>query len=515
MKAIANETHMKLIVPYRKDISNVIHTAKQIKWKGKDWLAVPWQPTEAKLLKNLGVEVPALIMHGYNWSANTPFDSQIKTANMLVQQYRAYVLNSLGTGKTCAALFALDYLIGAGEATRCLVSAPLSTLDAVWGRELFSRFPHLSHNVIHGGKPKRIKLLNMDATVDIINHEGVHVVQKELLKQNYDVIIIDELASYRNARTRRWKSIKPLVAQAKYVWGMTGVPTPNEPTDAWAQCRLLTPETVPYSARAFKQQTMRQVSQFRWVNREEANDIVYKAMQPSVRFTRDQCFDLPPTTYSTRHVDLSADQKRLYKKMCDEYLIEINNKEITAANEGVKVSKLLQIACGFAYDQTGKVSSIKTAPRFKMLLETIEETDGKVIVFTPFKHSVKMLGAVLSKYYSTATVSGDTSKAERTNIFTQFQHGTGLEIIAAHPGCMAHGVNLQVSNTIIWFAPIWSSETYVQACGRITRAGQTRHTHIIHFESTPIERKVYDRLAGRQKMSGILLDMFKEGTIGI
>jgi len=513
VKAIASEKHQQLIVPYRKDVKNIIHTAKEIKWKGDTWLAVPWQPTELKLLKNLGIDVPALVMHGYDWVNVTPFDSQIKTANMLVQNSRAYVLNSLGTGKTCAALFALDYLLKAGTVSKCLVVAPLSTLNTVWARELFTRFSHISHQVIYGPKKKRVQQVAIDSTVDIINHEGVHVIQEVLLNQNYDVVIIDELASYRNARTRRWKSAKPLVGKAKFVWGLTGVPTPNEPTDAWAQCRLLTPERVSYSARAFKSQTMRQVSQFRWVNREEANYIVHAAMQPAVRFTRDQCFDLPPTTYSTRHIDLTSEQKKAYKTMMEEFAVGINNHEITAANEGVKVAKLMQIACGFAYGSMGVPSNIKSAPRFRMLLDTIEEAGGKVIVFTPFKHSVKMLAAVIGRYYSVETITGDTPTTERTRIFTAFQHSKNPKVIAAHPGCMAHGVNLQVSNTIIWFAPIWSSETYVQGNGRITRAGQTRHTHIIHFESTPVERKVYHRLKHRQKMSGLLLDMFKEGTI--
>lgn len=509
---IVNHKHNKVVIPLRADVEALIPSATRFRWKNKTWLAVPHKVTEVKLLNNLGIRAPTPIMHNYDWSSITPFDSQKKTAAMLVAEHRAFVLSALGTGKTCATLFAVDYLLKTGAAKKVLVVAPLSTLHAVWGREIFNRFNQLSYMVLHGNKAKRLNRLATGAQIDIINHDGVHVIQQELMSNSYDIVIVDELASYRNARTRRWKALKPVVLQADYAWGLTGAPTPNEPADAWAQCRLLTPKRVPFSARKFKDQTMRQISQFKWVPRDEATDIVHQAMQPSVRFTREDCFDLPPTTYSTRTVDLTGEQKQLYSKMVNEAALQIRSQEVTAANEGVAVSKLLQIASGFVYDNNGKPAVIKSAPRFRLLLEILEEVGDKAIVFTPFKFSVSMISAAVAPFYSIETITGDTPAGKRAEIFTRFQDAAKPEILIAHPACMSHGVNLQRSNTIIWFAPLWNAEIYNQANGRITRAGQTRKTHIIHLESTPIEKRVYNRLRKKQKLSGVLLDMFSDQT---
>jgi SNF2 family DNA or RNA helicase len=293
---------------------------------------------------------------------------------------------------------------------------------------------------------------------------------------------------------------------------MTGAPTPNEPTDAWGQVRLLTPERVSYSGRAFKAKVMRQVSTFRWIARPEAYDVVHEAMQPAVRYTRDDSFDMPPTTYGYRSIDMTKEQETAYKAMMSSYAVEVREKKITAANEGVKISKMLQIASGFIYGHDGVRKIIKSNPRFKLLIEMIRESDEKVIVFTPFKFSVTMIGTVLEQYFTVDSISGETPKAERDRIFTSFQQSMHPKVLVAHPGCMAHGITLTKADTVIWFAPVWSTEIYEQACGRITRAGQDKHTHILHIVGSKVEEKIYKRLEGKQKCQGILLDMFKEAT---
>jgi SNF2 family DNA or RNA helicase len=509
---VISEKHKRVMLPYEQRAAAIFHNAKEVDWQKAKWLAIPHGLEETKLLNNMGYEIPNPILSYYDWSGVTPFDTQKSTAVMLVSNPRGYVLNSIGTGKTCSALFAFDYLKSLGLVKKALVVAPLSTLTSVWEKEVFSRFSHLESIALFGTKAKRLKLLDVDSDVYIINHDGVGTIQKELAEKDFDVVIIDELALYRNASTRRWKMLKPIVDKAKYAWGLTGAPTPNEPTDAWGQVRLLTPDRVSYARRRFQQQVMRQVSTFRWVQRPEANDIVYEAMQPAVRFTRDDSFDMPPTTYGYRDSAMEAEQKKLYKNMLDNFAVEVRQKQVTAANEGVKVSKLLQIASGFIYSSDGKQKIIKSLPRFKLLIQLIEEANAKVIVFTPFKFSVNMLGTVLGNYYDVECVNGDTPKAERDRVFNAFQTSKKPEVIVAHPACMAHGLTLTKADTVVWFAPVWSTEIYEQACGRITRAGQNKHTHILHIVGSPIEEKIYKRLAAKQKCQGILLDMFKEGT---
>lgn len=506
--------HQKVLIPYDLKVDALLPSARKVDYKGQPHLAVHHRLEETKLLRNLGYKVDSPIKHYYGWSGVTPFRTQVETAAMLTLSPRAYVLNNIGTGKTCAALFAFDYLRTISPGLKMLVVAPLSTLTAVWEREVFARFSHLHAVALFGTRKKRLKLLEEPADIYIINHDGIATIKDELAEKNFPVVTIDELAVYRNASTKRWKMAKPLVSKALYAWGMTGAPTPNEPTDAWGQVRLLTPDNVHYSRTKFKQQVMKQVSTFRWIPRPEANDIVHEAMQPAVRYTRDDSFDMPPTTIGYRDVEMTRDQKSAYKNMMDQFAVQVKDKQITAANEGVKISKLLQIASGFIYDASGKQAILPSNPRFKLLLELIEETDNKVIVFTPFKFSVKMLARVLNHVgHSVECVSGDTPKGERDRIFNLFQNAKDPHIIVAHPSCMAHGLTLTEADTVIWFAPIWSTETYEQACGRITRAGQDKHTHILHIVGSPVEKKIYKRLENKQKCQGLLLDMFKGETL--
>lgn len=504
----------QVVLPFRADLAMLLKTqCKQFSYKGKPMLALSHREDSTRLLRNLGHNIAGPIQYYYDWNLGTPFDSQRITADLLSTNPRAYVLSEMGVGKTRAALWAYDYLRRIGAVHRCLIVGPLSTLVGVWDTEIFENFPLIRTAVLYGDRKKRVKTLSSNADCYIVNHDGVEVLHKELwARTDIDCIIVDELAVYRNARSQRWKFLRPIVARAAYAWGLTGSPTPNEPTDAYGQIKLLTPERVGFSFKSFKDQTMRQLGPFRWIPRQEANDIVYERMQPSVRFTREQCFDLPPTTYSARHVEMDPRARVLYKKMFDELAVQVKNKEITAANEGVKLSKLLQIASGFAYDADGKGHYIGGVERFKALIEIIEQTPYKVIIFAPFRYMVTLIGKVLERKYSIAVIHGDIPKKERDTAFSSFQRAHDPRILVAHPKTMAHGLTLTEAATIIWALPTTSPEIYEQANARITRSGQKNATYIIHVQASPVEKHVYDRLKRKGKMQGALLQMFEEHT---
>lgn len=498
-----------IVMPVRMDVMRLLPQAKPFTVHGRGMMALPHQPEVVRLLYNLGVTVPEPIRYYYDWRGTTPFQSQIDTAALMTTHRRAYVLNEMGTGKTRAGLFAFDFLRKSKRASKMLVVAPLSTLGAVWEVEIFRYFHDMQAMVLHGAKAKRLKLLNQPADVYIINHEGVNVIQKELLAADFDCMIVDELAAYRNSRALRWKALQPLVKKIPYVWGMTGAPTPNDPTDAYGQVKLLTPENVSFSYKAFKDSTMVQVTQFKWVPRADANDKVYEAMQPSIRVLRSECMDLPPVTYSTREVELDPAASKNYKEMVTHLATQVRNKEITAANEGVKLSKLLQISAGFAYDGESAGNYIGGKARISEVFDIVEEAAGKVIVFAPFTYLVDVLAEALGKRWVTAKVYGDTPRAKRDEIYASFQVSREPRVLVAHPQCMAHGLTLTAADTIVWAAPTQSLEIYEQANARITRPGQRNHSHVIHIMSTKAEQQVYNRLERRAKMQGALLEMFE------
>ena len=506
-----NKEHNLAIVPNVKNIATLVPHSRVVKRKGHEFALVPAGRDELQLLRNLGFDAPTPAEFNYDWAGNVPFKAQIGTFDMLIHNKRAYVLNEIGTGKSLSVLFAYDYLRSKKMARKMLVVAPLSTLTCVWAREVFARMPHLSTSVLHGSRTQRLKALALDADIYIINHDGVGVILDELgQKKGLDVICVDELAVFRNKSTTRWKNLDQLTRKRLYVWGLTGSPTPKEPTDAWAQVRLLTPNRVTPFRKQFREQTMVQISQFKWLPKQDANDIVLDVMQPSVRYTRDDCVDLPPTTYSSRSVALTNAQRKAYNDMLSKEYTEFLEGRVVAANAGVKTSKLLQICCGFAYDENHNPIDIDATPRINVLKEILEEASNKVIVFVPFIRGVDTLFSELSKTEEKIQrVYGDTPKKERDQIFNDFQHGSGHGVLIAHPQCMAHGLTLTAADTIVWYSPHPSLEIFEQANGRITRPGQQHNTHIIMLESTPIEQRVYNKLEKRANAQNALLDLFE------
>jgi SNF2 family DNA or RNA helicase len=326
--------------------------------------------------------------------------------------------------------------------------------------------------------------------------------------------VVDELALARNFSTDRWKILNLICNKqsSRRVWGMTGSPTPNAPTDAWAQCKLVTPDNgnVPKYFSAFRDRVMRQLTPFKWAARQDANETVYQMMQPSIRFSLNDCVDLPDQTFISRDAPLTKEQDKAYKDMMSKLATEYSGGQILAVNEAVKANKLIQIACGVAYGTGGEMVVIPSKPRMDVLKEIIEESEGKVIVFVPLTGALESVASELRKDWTVETVYGGTSKSERDRIFSEFQRNADPRVLVANASTMSHGLTLTAASTIVWYAPVHSNETYEQACARVRRPGQTRTTVIVHIAGTDVERRVYKRLQDKQSMQGVLLDMMKE-----
>lgn len=521
-----------LIVPSRKavvlaardpqQITTLIPHAKTIEHKGRTLIAVPHRIDETKVLRNIGLRVPSPMLHYYQWS-RLPFEAQRQTAAFLTLNQRAFVLNSLGTGKTMAALAAYDFLRSANRAQKLLVISPLSTLERTWHDEIFQYFPHLTVSVLHGSRERRLKLLeDRSADVYVINHDGLKVsgiVDHLLERHDIDIVIVDEIAAFRNSSAHRWKALHRLVIGTKEdpqlwrkVWGLTGAPIPNEPTDAWAQCRLICPDNVPKFFGQWKDRVMRQVSMYRWVPREDALEQVEQAMQPAVRFTRDQCIDLPPVVYQERSVELTSEQRKAYVAMLKLLRAQFESGEVVAVNEGVKLSKLLQIASGAVYGDDNEIHKPSADTRIAVVEEIIEQAESKVIVFAAFRSVLDMLEARLSGAgnYSVARIDGSVSKNARDAIFHAFQTSDQPRVLLAQPAAMSHGLTLTAASTIVWYGPVLSHEVFEQANGRITRPGQKLSQLIVTIEGCDAERRVYAHLRQKASVQGTLLEIVKE-----
>lgn len=521
MNTFISQDGRHIVVPWHQGLANAVPHAREFPWQGARMLVMPNAPVEARVARSLGLAVPAPILTRYDWAGSDPWAIQRTTAALLTESPRAYVLSSMGTGKTRAVLFALDYLMRSRVISRVLICAPLSTLTPVWEREAFMLMLRHKVAVLYGSKEKRLSILGSGAAICIINHHGLKVIHEALNRACFDVIIFDELAVFRNRTTDLWRFANALVTNpaTKFAWGLTGSPTPNAPTDAWAQVRLLTPERTTRTFLAFQDRTMRKISQFRWIPRPEAPEIVRQSMSPSVRFTRDDVMELPPCMTVDRQVALDKEASDAYRILYNKarMLTQTTGEAVTAVNEGVLQNKLLQVSCGYIYTDKHTVYQLPASGRLRALDETLDETDRKVLVLVPFLHAMNGVSTYLrSKGHAIATVHGGTSRGQRNKIFTDFQasmHGAP-RIIVAHPQTLAHGLTLTQANTIIWYSPTTSLEIYEQANARINRPGQVADkTLIVHLSATHVERATYQRLKEKARMQGCLLKLFAEQEV--
>jgi len=491
-----------------------IPTAKKLTYDGVDLVVTPHRLDEVRVLRNLGIKAPSPILHYYDWQGKfTPYEHQRMTAAFLTMNRKALVLNEIGTGKTQSALWAADYLMKVGAVKKALIISPLSTLERVWGDGVFMGFPNRKSVTLHGTAARRKKLLKTNADFYIINHDGFSIISEDAVGM-FDLIIVDEAAVLRNPSTNRFKVFRKWMDKQPDVrlWLMTGTPTPNDPTDAWALAKLVDSPFCTKTYTAFREQVMMKIGQWKFVPRPESVEIVKHILQPSVRYTRDECFDLPDTVFQTRKVELTKAQKEHYTKMLRHFVTEAEGGEITAVNEAVKMQKLIQISCGVAYGDDGQNIEIDCAPRVNLVKEVIDEVGGKVIVFVPLTGTLHMLEKELSKHWTVGVVNGAVSSSKRDVIFHNFQHAKDPHVLIAHPATMAHGLTLTSASTIVWYGPITSNEQYVQANGRIERIGKKHVSNIIHIEATDLEYRMYDRLKNKQKLQGLLLDLIQQQT---
>lgn len=504
----------KLKQPER--ITTVIPTSKLVHHKGDTLVAVPHKPDETKVLRNIGFDVPDPMKYYYEYPGRfKPFDAQIESASFLAMNPRCFCLNSMGLGKTVTSLWAYDYMRHIKQVRKALIICPLSTMERTWADEIFKTFPHLDAVVVYGTREKRKKLLKQDADLYIINTDGIKTIVDDLKdRDDIDLIIVDEIAMFRNASTDRWKTLNNICNKqvSRRVWALTGSPVPNDPTDAWAQCRVVVPhsEDVPKYFGKFRDLVMRQITQFKWVAKDNAMDIVRQSMQPAIRFALDDCVDLPEQIFEHRDVEMTPEQKKAYKEMLSKLTAEYEGGQILAVNEAVKANKLIQIACGVAYGPDGSEIVIPSNHRIEVLKECIDESEGKVLVFVPLTGVLAHLKEELSKHYTVEVVCGETKKHERDQIFSAFQNTSEPRVLLANASTMSHGLTLTAATNIIWYAPVYSGEVYEQACARVRRPGQKKTTVIVHIAASEVERRAYARLKDKQRMQGLLLDLMKE-----
>ena len=484
---------------------------------GVSQVIVNWGLDEVLELSSLKLKnPPSPINKEYEWPGIfKPFKHQVTTSEFLSAHKRAYCLNEAGTGKTSSVIWAYDYLKNKNKVNRMLVICPLSIMQPAWQADFFKTAMHRTVGIAHGTTEQRKKVFKENTDVVIINYDGVNIMEKEIIKGNFDLIVIDEANYIKNVKTRRWKSINKIIDETTWVWLLTGTPACQSPFDAYGLAKLINPNSFPRYAGTFKDMVMQKISQFTWVPRPQAEAIVHKTLQPAVRFEKRQCLDLPDIMYTERDVELTPEQKTYYNKLKKEMIIEIGQEEVSAVNAATMLTKLLQVSSGAAYTADRSVVEFDYSSRYNVLKEIIEEASQKVIIFCTFRSIIDKLTDKLTKdKISCDSIHGGVSAGRRTQIIKNFQEKESPRILIIQPQAASHGITLHAANVAVFWTPVVSVETYIQCCARIDRAGQKNPMTVVHLQGSPVEKKIYKYLSQKIKNHDKLIDLFKE-EIGI
>jgi hypothetical protein len=363
-----------------------------------------------------------------------------------------------------------------GAVKRVLIICPLSIMYSAWQADIFKTAMHRSAAVAYGSSEKRKKIIQEGYEFVVINYDGV-----------------------KTATTKRWKTLAKIITPSTRLWMMTGTPASQSPVDAYGLAKMVSPHRVPKYVTAWRDKVMWQQTRFRWLPKLTSSDDVHEALQPAIRYTKAECLDLPEVV------------SRYYKALKQQLQIEAAGEQISAVNAAAAMSKLLQISGGAVYTDEKDVVEFDVSPRLQTLKEVLDETVRKVVVFVPFIHTIDIVTKFLTgEGFSCAVIKGDVSAKERADIIKQFQTQEKPRVLVIQPQSASHGVTLTAADTIVFWSPIVSVETYMQCVARIDRVGQTHKMTVVHLQGTEVERKVYSMLQNKITSHQRLVDLYKQ-----
>jgi SNF2 family DNA or RNA helicase len=359
-------------------------------------------------------------------------------------------------------------------------------------------------------------MIQQDYEFVITNYEGLNLIANEISNNDkFDLVIVDEANAYKSVSTKRWKSLKSIIKPQTHLWMMTGTPASQSPVDAYGLAKLVNPTNVPMFFTGWRDKVMLKVTMYKWAPKAEAKQLVHEALQPAIRFTKEQCLDLPPVITMTREVPLTPQQAKYYNMLKEQMLVQAAGETISAVNAAVSVSKLLQISCGAAYTDDKEVVEFDSAPRLNVLEEILEETERKVIIFAMFRSTIDTVYNHLLKRNITAEfINGTVTPPKRSDIIRRFQNEDNPRVLVMQPQATAHGITLTRADTVVFYGPLMSVEQYTQAIARADRKGQdSDKVTVIHIQGSPIEKKMFNALESKVSDNLLITQMFENEII--
>lgn len=437
-----------------------------------------------------------------------PHNYQTQATRFIIDHDQAAILLGMGLGKTVITLTAVwELLLDYFAVARVLVVAPLRVARDTWPAEAakWNHLAGLTVAVAVGTKADRLDALSKLAMVTVINRENIPwLVAHYGEAWPFDMVIIDELSSFKNHRAKRFAALvrmRPFVSR----WvGLTGTPASNGLMDLWAQFRLLDGGErlgrfiTRYRDRWFIPDKRNGAQVFSYNPREGAEDEIYQAiadMTLSMRTTDH--LTLPDLTITTQPVVLGAKERAVYDRLRDQMILDLDGQVIDAANAAALSGKLLQLASGAVYDETGETVEVHTA-KLDALEDLIEAANGEnLLVAYWYRHDLERIQARFPH-----------SKELKTAADIQAWNNGNITLGLIHPASAGHGLNLQAGgHLLVWFSLTWSLELYQQTNARLYRQGQQNPVTITHLATEgTLDEAVLKALKTKDTTQAALID---------
>jgi SNF2 family DNA or RNA helicase len=339
------------------------------------------------------------------------------------------------------------------------------------------------------------------------------------LKGNPDnIMVVDESTTIKNRKATRTKNVMLLADQAKYRRILTGSPVTKSPMDLYSQCAVLSPKALGFNSYYAFQNRYALVQKRKMGTRAFQEIVGYRRLDElnqkldsfSNRILKEDCLDLPDKTYIRRDVDLTDEQKRVYKQMKKLALAKLDNGELsTTASVLTQIMRLQQICCGFLQPDEGEIQSLDSN-RLKELIEITDELQGKAIIWASYTHDIQRIADALRDRFgpeAVATYYGETPQDERQDIVTKFQDkNSPLRFFVGQPRTGGYGITLTAANTVIYYSNSYDLEIRLQSEDRAHRIGQgSKVTYIDLVSPDTIDEKILKALRGKINLAGEVL----------
>ena len=413
-----------------------------------------------------------------------PYDYQKYATNFIKTHKEAVLLLDVGLGKTSCALTAIKDLLDSGEVKKVLVIAPLRVAKITWSDEI-QKWDHLSglrYSVVVGTEKQRLKALEKEADIYIINRESVEwLIHKSFKKFNYDMLVIDELSSFKSYSAKRFKALINMRHRLNRVVGLTATPSSNSLLDLFSEYKLidggvrLGQYITHYREKYFDPDKRNANVIFSYKLKPFAEEAIYSKIDDiTISMKAVDYLKMPPILYNEIKVELDQKERKIYEILKKDMIVALEDKEIDAMNAASLSNKLLQMANGSVYGEEKEVIHLHDK-KLDALEEIVEAANGNSVLCAYwYKHDLERIKARF----------GDKCKEINSEASIRKWNSGDIQIGLIHPMSAGHGLNLQSGGSIlVWFGLTWSLELYQQTIGRLYRQGQTRSVIIHHIVS--------------------------------